>query len=125
MALKLGELGDAIYAKTQEIAKANETVKRLELDRKQMEDELLGRMQEAGTDIVRGENATVSINETIRPQIADWDALAAFVQRKKALHLFERRISSTAYREMKQSLGNKPVPGLTEFTQLRLNVRKA
>lgn len=124
MALKLGELGDALYAKKQEIAAANEVVKRLDAEARQLEDELLNRMQEAGTDIARGSAATVSISENVRPQLQDWDAFAAFVQRRKALHLFERRISSTAYREMKEALGNKPVPGVTEFTQLRLNVRK-
>lgn len=124
MTVKLGELGDALYAKKQEIAAANEVVKRLDAEAREIEDELLIRMQDAGTDIVRGSSATISISENIRPQLQDWDAFSAFVQRKKALHLFERRISTTAYREMKEALGNKPVPGVTEFTQLRLNVRK-
>ena len=124
MGMKLGELGDAIYAKTAEIAAANETVKQLELERRAMEEELLARMQEAGTDIVRGEAATVSISETIRPQIQDYDAFASFILRRKALHLLERRIASRAYSELKDSLGGKPIPGTTEFTQVRLNVRK-
>lgn len=124
MTVKLGELGDALYAKKQEIAAANEVVKRLDAEAREIEDELLIRMQDVGTDIVRGSAATISISENIRPQLQDWDAFAAFVQRKKALHLFERRISTTAYREIKEALGNKPVPGVTEFTQLRLNVRK-
>lgn len=124
MTVKLGELGDALYAKKQEIAAANEVVKRLDAEAREIEDELLIRMQDVGTDIVRGSSATISISENIRPQLQDWDAFSAFVQRKKALHLFERRISTTAYREMKEALGNKPVPGVTEFTQLRLNVRK-
>lgn len=124
MTVKLGELGDALYAKKQEIAAANEVVKRLDAEAREIEDELLIRMQDVGTDIVRGSSATISISENIRPQLQDWDAFAAFVLRKKAPHLFERRISTTAYREMKEALGNKPVPGVTEFTQLRLNVRK-
>ena len=124
MTVKLGELGDALYAKKQEIAAANEVVKRLDAEAREIEDELLIRMQDVGTDIVRGSSATISISENIRPQLQDLDSFSAFVQRKKALHLFERRISTTAYREMKEALGNKPVPGVTEFTQLRLNVRK-
>lgn len=125
MAMKLGELGDKIYAKNEEIAQANARVKELENEKRAIEEKLLAAMQQAGTDIVRGEQATVSISETIRPQLADADAFFAFVLRKKALHLFERRIAATAYREMKDSLKGKPVPGVTEFSQLRLNVRRA
>lgn len=124
MAKNLGELGDAIYMKAAEIAGINETLKRAENERKELENELLLKMQDAGTDIVRGDKATVSISETVRPQIQDFEALAPFILRKKALHLFERRISATAYREMKESLGGKAIPGLTEFTNVRLNVRK-
>ena len=124
MAENLGAIGDAIYSKNEEIATANAKVKELEQEKRALEERLLQGMQAAGTDIVRGAKATVSISETVRPQIADWDTLEKFVLRKKALHLFERRIASTAYRELKESLGNKPVPGLSEFTQTRLNVRR-
>ncbi len=124
MSVNLGELGDQVYAKREEIAAVNAKVKELEAERNALEARLLSEMQAAGTDICRGEVATVSISDTVRPQIADWDALERFILRKKALALFERRISSTAYREMKELLGGKPVPGLTEFVQTRLNVRR-
>ena len=124
MAKKLGEMGDEIYDLNAEIAAANEVVKRLDNKKRDLENELLLRMQDAGTDIVRGNKATISISETIRPQIADFDAFTVFVHRKKAYHMFEKRIASGAYKEMKELLGNKPVPGLIEFTSIRLNVRK-
>jgi hypothetical protein len=124
MALKLGELGDSIYRKSAEIAAAEEVVKALSGEKRALEDKLLQAMQAAGTDIVRGDLATVSISETIRPKIEDWDAFTTFVLRKKACHLFERRIAATAYREMKETLKGKPLPGTSEYTQLRLNVRK-
>ena len=125
MGMKLGELGDAIYAKKQEIAEASAVVDRLDAERRALEDELINRMDEAGTDIVRGDSATISISENIRPQLQDWDTFNKFVLRKKALHLFERRISSTAYKELKESLGGKALPGLSEFDQARLTVKKA
>ncbi len=124
MTKKLGEMGDEIYDLNAEIAAANEVVKRLDNKKRDLENELLLRMQDAGTHIVRGNKATISISETIRPQIADFDAFAVFVHRKKAYHMFEKRIASGAYKEMKELLGNKPVPGLIEFTSIRLNVRK-
>jgi hypothetical protein len=125
MATNLGELGDLIYAKREEIAAANAKVKELEAERNALEARLLGAMQEAGTDIVRGQLATISISETVRPQLADWSEFERFVLRKKALSLFERRIAANAYREMKDNLGGKPIPGVSEFVQVRLNVRHA
>lgn len=124
MATNLGELGDSIYRKNAEIAAAEEVVKALSAEKRELEDQLLQAMTAAGTDIVRGELATVSISETVRPKIEDWDAFTTFVLRQKALQLFERRIAAVAYREMKELLKGKPVPGTSEFTQQRLNVRK-
>lgn len=125
MAINFGALADSLYSKNEEISQANAKVKELENEKREIENTLLLAMQDAGTDIVRGSTATVSISENVRPQIQDFDAFEKFVLRRKALHLFERRIASTAYREMKDLLGGKPVPGLSEFTQVRLNVRKA
>lgn len=124
MSVKLGEMGDAIYRKNAEIAAAEEVVKALSAEKRSLEDQLMQAMSDAGTDIVRGELATVTLSETVRPKIDDWDTFATFVLRKKALQLFERRVSATAYREMKEALKGKPVPGTSEFTQQRLNVRK-
>lgn len=124
MTLNLGQLGDDIYRKNAEIAAANEVVSQLEREKRDLESKMLQAMADVGTDIVRGELATVSISETVRPKIDDWDQFATFVLRKKAPHLFERRISAKAYTEMKETLKGKPVPGTSEYVQQRLNVRK-
>lgn len=125
MSLNLGQLADEIYAKNAALASANAVVKGIEAEKRELENTLLAAMQDAGTDIIRGSDATVSISEVVRPQLKDFDLFAKFVLRKKALHLFERRIASSAYKELKDELGGKPIPGVDEFTQTRLNIRKA
>lgn len=124
MTTNLGSLGDAIYAKAAEISEAEARVKELQTERKDLEDQLLVAMKAAGTDIVRGATATVSISSRTRASIADFSEFDRFVLRKKALHLFERRIAQTAYRELKDALNGKAVPGVSEFTYDTLNVRK-
>lgn len=124
MAINLGELGDSIFSKSAEIAAVDARRKELDQEKRDLENQLLTAMQAAGTDVVRGNLATVSISETVKPQIVDIEKLYTFVLRKKALHLFERRIAATAYRELKDQMGAKPVPGLSEFTVTKLNVRK-
>lgn len=124
MASNLGAMADAIYEKNEQIAQANAALKVLEGEKRDIENRLLESMQEAGTNIIRGAKATVSISETTRPSIFDFDAFSKFVLRRKALHLFERRVAANAYRELKEELGGKTIPGISEFTQQRLNVRK-
>lgn len=125
MSVNLGELGDQLYAKNEEIAQFNAQLKVIESEKKALEERLLTGMQEAGTNIVRGSKATISVSETIRAQIVDFEAFSRFLYKRKALYLMERRIASTAYRELKDSLPGNAVPGLSDFTQVRLNVRKA
>jgi hypothetical protein len=124
MTVNLGELADKVYTKSEEIAKINAKLKVLEAEKRDLENTILTHMDQAGTDIARGKKATVSISESERFSIQDFDELTPFIHRKKAYHLFERRISANAAREMIESLGGKMIPGLSRFTQRRLNVRK-
>lgn len=124
MAINLGALGDSIYDKADEIVLANAKVKALEVEKRGLEERLLNEMTAAGTAIVRGVKSTVTITESVRPQIADFEAFEKFVLRKKALYLFERRVAAVAYREMKESMKGKAVPGISEFVQQKLSVRK-
>lgn len=120
----LGELADAIYAKDQEIAAAEAVVKGLDVERRALAGKLMNLMKEQQTTITRGKHATASLGETVRPQIADFDKLAAFIKRNGALYLFERRIGVKAYNELMEQRNGKPIPGLTEFKKDSLSIRK-
>lgn len=87
-----------------------------------IEDELLLRMREEGTTIARGAGLTVSIAETDVPQIEDWDELTRFVLRNKRLDLFQRRLSTTAYRELLEQKKLKALPGCKNFTKWSVRV---
>lgn len=71
-----------------------------------------------------GKRGVAEITETVKPSITDYEALEGFVIRKKCPHIFERRISGPAFRELKEQLGNKPIPGITEVTLANFKVRK-
>ncbi len=91
---------------------------------KALENTLLLAMLDSGLTTIKGKHSIADVKESLRISFKDFDAFAKFAKRKDALHMFERRISITAYREMKESLGNKEIPGLAEFNQQKLNVRK-
>lgn len=82
---------------------------------------LLEQLDKDGTTKVSGKLATISVTESIVPQVQDWDALYAYLQRKKAWYLLERRPSVTGFRELFQA-GSK-IPGVTPFTKRKLNLR--
>ena len=129
MSFNFSALCDEINAKQSVVdeinAKAAAQTKELELEIKDREQTLLLAMQDAGLRTIKGSKSVADIKESLRISIKDFDQLSTFLIRRKALHLFERRISSTAYKEMKDSLGGKDIPGLSEFIQAKLNVRRA
>lgn len=87
------------------------------------EDELLSQMREQGVTRVSSQGLTVSITESIVPQIKDWPAFERYVLRHKATHLLERRVHTTAWREELLSRQDTPIPGIEPYTRIRLSVR--
>ncbi len=126
MSVNLSELSDQIAALQEKISKietaAKAKVAPLKEEVEDLEVQLFLAMEDAGVSEIKGKKSKAVIKESLRVNFEDPEAFFNFCIRKKALHLFERRIAVNAYREMKESLGNKPVPGLREFTHAKLKV---
>lgn len=120
----IGDIADALFAINEKLTKANKAVTDLETEKRGIEDEMIAALEAQGIDSVKGKYATISITRSVKPQIADFEKLAAFVFRNKRLDLFERRISSKVYKELADERKGKGVPGLTEFNAVKLSVRK-
>ena len=97
--------------------------KPLEEQIEELEQELILAMRDANLMVVTGKKSSAELKEPIRVQIQDFESFAAFLYRRKALHLMERRVGIKAYEEMKTLLGNKPIPGLNEVKVPKLNVK--
>ena len=61
---------------------------------------LLKKMDAEGVSRTANERASVSINEDTVPNVDDWDALYQHVSNTQDYSLLQRRISSTAYKEL-------------------------
>lgn len=83
---------------------------------------LLKKMDSEGVSRTANEAASVSINEDTVPNVDDWDALYEHVSNTKDYSLLQRRVSSTAYKELLKMGEN--VPGLSPRTVRRVNFRK-
>lgn len=106
-------------------AKAAAQTKDLKQEVKDLTELLQAAMDSAEMKALKGKHSEAKLERRLRVGIGDYETFEKFCIRKKALHLFERRISTTAYREMKESLGGKPVPGLSEYLQPKVTVKPA
>lgn len=116
----LGSMIDKLEAIRERKRQLAEQMKALEAEFDDMEAQVIQRLQLEETDKASGKKATVSISEEVVPTITDFDALCKYVKKTGYFHLFQRRISAPAFRELAEK---KPVPGLEPFTKIKLNLR--
>lgn len=85
------------------------------------EREVLEEMKTQGLEKATGRFANVAVQETVKPNVEDWDAFHAFIARNKYFHLLERRPSVTGCRELFETKGS--IPGVLPVTLKRLSLR--
>lgn len=82
---------------------------------------LLKKMDAEGLSRTANGSFSVSINEDTVPEVLDWDSVYEHVVATRDFSLIQRRISSTAYKELLK-LG-EGVPGLSPRTIRKINFR--
>lgn len=117
----IGTLIDGIWALREEKRDLEAKVKTIEGEIAAKEEALLARLDKENTDKAAGRKASVSVGTSQQFNIQDFDALAAYVKKTGYFHLFQRRITVDAARELFEKHGQ--VPGLEPFTKRKLNVR--
>jgi hypothetical protein len=117
----LGKLIDTQWELREEKRAAEEVVKAIEAKIAANESILFERLDAEDTIKGEGKSASASITSTTSFNITDFDAFAEYVRKNKYFHLFQRRVSETAAREIFESKG--ALPGLTPFTKRRINIR--
>jgi hypothetical protein len=120
------QLLQALAEADNRVATATGALKHAKEEYEAVADRVFKLMDEQGTETIRNSRVglQVTISEDDKDVIEDWTKFSAFVLRHKALHLLQRRISPVALREMVESLGGEPVPGLGHFSVRRLHVTK-
>jgi len=117
----LGALIDAIDD-AREVKRALAVqVKEAEAEYKDLEAQIIARFDAEDTRTGEGKKAGASISESITGNNEDFDALTAYVKKTGYFHLFQRRISDPAFRELLEKKG--AVPGLKPFIKRNLNLR--
>lgn len=117
----LGSQIDDLWAMREEKRVLEAKVKVVEAAIATMEEAVIGSLDSQGVDASRGKSASVSITKTTNFNIADFDAFAKYVAKTKFFHLFQRRVSEVAAREVFELKG--AVPGLEPYVKRKLNLR--
>lgn len=103
------------------IADLNAQLKEINRTKEELDYQLLTKLDEQGLSRTANGNASVSINQDTVPEVVDWDAFYAYVKATDDFSLLQRRVSSTAYKELRK-LGEE-VPGLQPREIRRINFR--
>lgn len=117
----IDELIDRKKSIKSQMEKLNSELKGLREQENDIDLELLKKLDAEGLKKTANEVASVSIKEETVPDVHDWDALYAHIISSGDFSLIQRRVSSTAYRELLK-LGEN-VPGLQPRDIRRINFR--
>lgn len=117
----LGKMIDTIWALREKKRALNTQLEAVEAEIATQEQALLERMDHEGVDKSTGKCASVSVAEHVIGNITDWDEFIKFVKKTGYFHLFQRRITDTACRELWEA--RKTIPGVEPFTKRKINIR--
>jgi hypothetical protein len=118
----VGQLIQELRDLKQEITNQNAVLKELGEQRDEKEAALRRLMEETGTTQISNGKDSVFLTENIVPQAVDWHAFNEYVHDNNAYYLYERRISSSAYRELRDQ--GVEIPGVNDFVKPTISLRK-
>jgi hypothetical protein len=122
MTKKIDEMIDKMFLLREQKRGLESQVKEVNKEIADLQQGLLARFQEVGTDYARGSMASASVTETIVPQIDDWGQVAEWVMENDALYLLHRRVSSGPWKELRDA--GTDVPGIEPYTKVAISLRR-
>ena len=120
--MTLGTLIDALQELREQKRQLEEQIKPITKRMEEIQSDVIKLMQDQGTPKASGTKASASVAEAVVPTVKDWTAVEAFIKENDAFYLMERRVSSAAYRELRQMIGDE-IPGIEPFNRITLNLR--
>lgn len=111
---------DALWELREKKRALEAEVKLVHAEMEELEFQIIEAMDREGTTTSAATKASVSISESLKPSVEDWDTFYAYLHRHKAYHLLERRPSVTGCRELFETKGK--IPGVVPFKKRALKV---
>lgn len=111
--MTIGEQIDALQGLKIRKRQAEEVVKGIEEEIAAAEGKLIELMDAQGITKSTGSMATVSIQESVKPSVEDWNAFYQYIKEHDYFHLLDRRPSVNGCRELFEKQG--AIPGVVPF----------
>ena len=118
---KLTDLLTELAKTKKEIKSIQDREKAYKATQRELEAQIVIRMQEQGLDKVSNDLCTISIKQEIVPTVENWDDVHEHIVKTNQFELLQKRMSATAYREL-ITLG-MDVPGVKSTELTRVNFR--
>jgi len=118
----LGACVDRLYELKHEIAEMNKQVAALKSERYELKERLIAELPASEAMGIAGKAASATIVIKPKPTVGDWEKFYAYIKRRNAFHLLQRRVSEPAIRELWED--NKAVPGVEVFQDKDVSLKK-
>ena len=118
---KLTDLLAELAKTKQAIKELHEQEKEFNSQKRELDYQIAIKMQEQGLEKISNDICTVSLKTEIVPTVEDWDAVFAHIDDTSQFELVQKRMSSTAFREL-IAMGME-VPGVRSTELTRINFR--
>ena len=118
--INLGEHVDKLHALREEKRALENALKEKEREMAEVETNLMAMMTQAGVDKVSSSKATVSISESTKPSVENWDEFVEYIYENRYIHLMDKRASVTGCRELFDKYGR--IPGVVPYVQRKLRM---
>ena len=117
----INDLLDYLHSTRVEIKGLQEIENKLKKRQRALEATLMTKLDQQGVDRVGNDVCTVSLKKEIVPTVEDWDSVQRHVRDTGQFELLQKRMSATAYRELRSM--NLDVPGVKPTELTRINFR--
>lgn len=121
MPISIGPAIDKLNALREKKRKLEAQVSEVEAEYKDLEELLMEKLEAEGSRTGAGKTATASISQSVVGNVTDWEKVNAFIKKTGFFHLYQRRLSDAAVRELFDQ--GKKIPGCEPFIKKRLNLR--
>lgn len=123
MAKSIGQYIESLSDLRDKITAANAVVNDLKAQKAELENEIREVLEEQGMTKASDGEHTVSVMYTTVPSVEDWDAVYKWIHDNEAYYILERRMLSTAYRELVEA--GTQIPGVEPYSKPSISLRKS
>ena len=117
-----GSLVDLVWSLKEQRKLIETRAEMIREEERRIEEHLIQRLTKEEINALSGKHAKCSVSKTQVASAEDWDKVNKFIEERDAWQIRNKALNQLALRELHEA--GVEVPGVTWFTQIKLNVRK-